>query len=291
MPPFALAAVSAAFSAASSILEKKILFRENAVAFTFAVSLFTLALSFPFFMFEWGTLSRAGLAVLFLKTALGAAAFLCVMQGIKRLEISGGLPLLVLTPILTAAACLFFLGERLSAKETAGMMITLAGTYFLQLAPGAGIAEPFKIFRKSDGYKYILAALLLFTVTSVLDKAVLKNFKVSPPAFMAFYHIFLAGITGVIFFLSGHKARELKATFSESGKLLLLLAVFTVIYRWTQIEAVKLAPVALVLSIKRTSVFFGAVIGGRLFHEHGLWRKGFATAVMLAGTFLLAGFG
>ena len=66
------------------------------------------------------------------------------------------------------------------------------------------------------------------------------------------------------------------------------VSICTVVYRYTQIEAVKIAPVALVLSLKRTSVFISTVVGGKLFHEQHLVRKGIATIILLSGAFFLA---
>jgi len=79
----------------------------------------------------------------------------------------------------------------------------------------------------------------------------------------------------------------LKSTFKNSWKPILLISLFTIIYRLTQIEAVKIGQVALVLALKRVSVFFAVVIGGRRIKEHYLLRKTIATLIMLAGAALV----
>ncbi len=66
-----------------------------------------------------------------------------------------------------------------------------------------------------------------------------------------------------------------------------MISVITIGYRYTQIEAVKIAPVALVLSIKRTSVFFASIFGGKIFSESYLLKKGIAIIIMLIGAYLL----
>lgn len=214
-------------------------------------------------------------------------SFLCVMYGIKNLEISGALPLLVLTPGLVALAAFLFLGAALTSWEIVGMLALLVGTYVLQLANKSDLLSPFKVFYYSKGHHYILAALIIFTVTSILDKLLLSGFKLPPNALIFFQHLFLA-FNFSVFAIIYRKGKPLIAkTFGSSWQYFIVLAIFTIIYRLTQMEAVKLGSVALVLSLKRISVFFAVVLGGTLFKEHYLLRKTLATLVMLAGAALV----
>ena len=282
-----LAFISALFSGTAAILEKKTLFKEKALSFATTLALFNLILAIPFFFFiDFNTLTLSGLLVLFLKSFLAAIAFLLVMLGIKNLELSSALPLLVLTPGLVAIFAFVFLGESLSQLEILGVVLLICGTYLLQLRKKQKIFDPFKSLFKTKGYIYILLALVTFTATSVLDKAILSNFKVPVNAFMGFQHLFLAiiFITMLIFTKEKYK---IKNSFKKSGKLIFVVSCITIIYRYTQILAVKIAPVALALSIKRTSVFFAVLIGGKLFKESSLLKKIIATAIMTIGTILV----
>jgi len=284
---YIIALTSAFFSASAAIFEKKILFKEKALAFSTTLAILNLLLAIPFFFFvDFSTLTTSGLIVLFIKSILGATAFLCVMIGIKNLELSNALPLLVLTPGLVALGAFIFLQESLTGLEIAGMFLLLSGTYVLQLKTRQKFLDPWKIFLKSKGHYYILGALILFTITSILDKAILKNFKVPVNAFMGFQHLFLA-IIFLSFIIFSGKTKQIKSPFKNSLKYIFFLAIITIIYRYTQILAVKQAPVALVLSIKRISVFFAVVIGGRLFKEHNLLKRAIATAIMIIGAVLI----
>ncbi|MCK5149401.1 EamA family transporter [Candidatus Pacearchaeota archaeon] len=284
---YTLALTSAFFSATAAILEKKILFKEKALSFSVTLALLNLIFAIPFFFFiDFSILTTSGLFVLFIKSILGALAFLCVMIGIKNLELSNALPLLVLTPGLVALGALIFLREFLGPLEILGMFLLLIGTYILQLKQNQKFLDPWKAFIKSKGHRYIVGALILFTITSILDKAILKNFKVPVNAFMGFQHLFLA-IIFLSFIIFSGKTKQIKSPFKNSLKYIVLLSVITIIYRYTQILAVKSAPVALVLSLKRISVFFAVIIGGRLFREHNLLKKIIATAIMVTGAILV----
>lgn len=285
---YSLALISAFFSAAAAFFEKKTLFREKALEFSIVLALFNVALSLPFLpTINFSALSSITLAVLYGKTILGMLSFLCVMHGLKNLEISGALPLLVLTPGIVAFAAFVLLGEALGRYEIVGLLFLLIGTYVLQILHGKDLLAPFKIFYNSRGHRYIVGALLLFTITSILDKILLKRYNLPPAAFLVFQHLFLALNFVLAGWMHRRKSFDLRPVFQRSWLPILLVSVFTICYRYSQIEAVKLGSVALVLALKRVSVFFAVVLGGSYFRDHFLLRKTIATCIMLVGAALV----
>ncbi len=284
---YIIALISAIFSAAAAVLEKKILIKENALPMAVLLSLFNLIIAVPFFFFvDYAAVSSLSLGVLFIKSLLAAAAFLCVMQAIKHLEISKALPMLVVTTGLVALFAFLILGESLKLVEIFGMVLLLAGTYILQLKGIEEAAEPARKMFSRKGNYYVLSALVIFTATSILDKALLKNFRLPLDALFAFQHLFFAVIFLVIAVLCSRNF-NLKKTINHSWKLIALLALLTITYRYSYIMAVKIAPVALVLSIKRISVFFAVLIGGFYFRDENLKRRLIATAAMIIGAIMI----
>ncbi|MFA5174446.1 MAG: EamA family transporter [Candidatus Pacearchaeota archaeon] len=284
---YIIAIGSALFSAFAAILEKKILFKEKALSFSVLLAIFNFIIAIPFFFFiSFQEVTISSLLVLFFKEILDAAAFLCIMITLKNMEISKALPLLVITPALVAIFSFIFLQEALTTIQISGMILILIGTYVLQTEKNQNLLNPWKAFFKNKSYYYILTALILFTITSVLDKSLLKNFKLPVNAFIGFQHLFLAIIFLGIILFSG-KSKQLKHTFKFSWQLIFLLGLITITYRYLQISAVKDAPVALVLSLKRTSVFFATLIGGTLFKDKNLLIRTIATAIMTLGAILI----
>lgn len=286
-----LAFISAALSAAAAVYEKKALFKIDALEFSFILSFFSLLFSLPFFAaFSFSDLSTASLLVLLIKTLLGAFAFWNVMLAIKNLEISAALPLIVLTPGLVGIFAYFLLGESLGNFEIVGILLLLLGTYLLEMnEKWKKIFDPFMIFIRSKNHHYIIFALLLFTATSLIDKVLVIDFKMPPTAFMALQHLFqFVFFLLIVLLLKGRASISIhKGIEKNIWKIILLIALFTILYRWTQIEAVKIAPVALVLSIKRTSTFFASVIGGTIFKEKNLLKRATATLIMIIGALLI----
>ena len=287
---FFLAFISALFSAAAAITEKKTLFSINALEFSFIVSVVTLLFSIPFFfVIRIESISFLSLAILFSKTILSAGAFLCVMLSIKNLEISEALPLLALSPGLVAVAGVIFINDYLTCIEWLGIVLMVIGAYILELRKGRGnIFEPFKALFNFSKYSYVFIALVLFTVTSLLDRVLLKDYNLPPYEFMAFQQLFYALIFTVIVLAN---RRNINLSINKTNKniffLIVLVSIFTVVYRYTQIEATKLAPVALVLSVKRLSVLMAVIFGGKLFVEENLLRRIIAVIIILAGATIL----
>jgi len=282
------AIISALFSAAAAITEKKTLFKENALVFSMVLAFFNLILSLPFFFFiDFSLISNSALIALFIKSILGALSFLLVMNGLKKLEISSSLPLLVLTPGITAVFAYFILNEKLAGLEIFGMLMLMLGTYFLQLKSKQRFMDPFLFSKQNKAYLYILGAVLIFTITSILDKTILGKYKMAPQAFLPIQHLFFAVNFSLFFVFSKQSKKAIYSTVQGSWKLILLVAIFTIIYRYSHILAIKAGSVALVLSIKRTSVFFATVIGGHYFNEQNLVRKSIATLLMIAGAIFI----
>ncbi|MBZ0199262.1 MAG: DMT family transporter [Ignavibacteriaceae bacterium] len=287
---FLLAFVSAVFSAAAAVFEKKALFKLNALRFSFLVSFITLLFSLPFFLeISFKQDAANSLLILFIKSLLSGGAFYFVMVSIKKLEISEALPLLALSPGIIAVIGFLFIGDDLVPMEWFGIFMMVAGTYILELKKDTkNFFAPLTALFFSKNYIPIISALILFTLSSLLDRILLRDFAVPPFTFMAFQQLFYA----LIFFSAVLlKNKEIKTSFTGLDKniilLLVLISVLTIVYRYTQIEATKLVPVALVISVKRLSVLMAVIIGGKLFNEKNLLKKIIAAVIILTGTILL----
>ncbi len=284
-----LALISAALSAAAAIFQKRILKDLDALDFSLLLSVFNVILSIPFLVnVNYGSLSIINLAVLYLKSILGCLAFLSVMLSIKNLDISKALPLLALTPGFVAVFAFIFIGDNLSFIQACAILLLIAGTYLLEVRKGGGLFDPFKVFIRSKNHHYVIYALLLFTVTSIIDRLLLHRYNLPPNAFLGFQHIFFAVNFFIIFLLYKRNIYTLAKTSTGSlWYLIILVSFLTVLYRFTEILAVRIAPVALVLSVKRISIFFAVIIGGRIFKEEKLLIKAIATAIIIIGVILI----
>jgi len=286
-----LALSSALLSAFAAILQKKSLNEINALNFTVIVSVFVAL--FSTFLIGKVDLSVSGsysILVLFGKSIINATAFLCILIALKNLEISRALPVLAASPMTVALLAFILLGESLSLTEVLGMVLIVLGTYVLELKKNENIIAPFRVFVESKYHRIILIALGLMSLSAILDKLLLTSFKLPPLTFLVMQNYFFLIIFLLYRFLSGLKNRNEKLFKGVSKNILIiivLIAIATIGYRWTQMEATKLGPVGLVIAVKRLSVLFAVVIGAKLFKEENYLRKVLATLTIVAGALLI----
>lgn len=138
------------------------------------------------------------------------------MNGLKRLEISSSLPLLVLTPGLVAIFAFLLLNEPLSFMDIAGMIMLLVGTYVLQIRKENSLLDPFRFARQNRAYLFITGAILLFTITSILDKALLSTYKLQPEAFLALQQFFYTIVFALIFLFRRKKNTDIKTQLQDT---------------------------------------------------------------------------
>ncbi len=286
---FAVAFISALLSAFAAITQKKVLFNLGALEFSFLLSIVNLVFSIPFFFFiDYNTINILNLSILFVKSIIGVAAFLCVMIALKNLEISNALPLLALTPGFVAVFAFLLLGESLKTIEVIGLIFLIAGTFILESKNLKEFVLPQNLLIKLKYHRFIILALFLFTASSILDKLLLIKLNLSPISLTAFQHIYFAVIFSTIYIIF-RKKEEVSHVNVQKNNLgwIALISVLTIGYRYTQIVAVSLASVALVLAIKRTSVFWATVIGGKLFNDKDLLKRSIAAILILVGAILI----
>lgn len=289
---FLLSFSSAVFSALAALMQKKVLFDMDPLEFSLKVT--GLSLIFSFMLLPWIDNMMPGREVIIIiavKSVLGAFAFYNVMLAIQNLELSRALPLLAATPALVAITAFVIIGDRITLVEAGGLFLIFFGSYILELRKGDGILSPFRAVANSKAHIYIFTALFIFTATSVADKYILTSYKTEPKIFLL-YQQFFAFLFFALFWVFNQKRKGISQDSKrKSGSgittIIVILGLVTFMYRYTQIEAVKLAPVALVLSVKRLSVLFATVAGGKFYNENFKIRRTIAAALIVAGTIFL----
>ncbi|MFH1195843.1 MAG: DMT family transporter [bacterium] len=286
---FIIALVSSFLSAFAAIAQKKVLFKQTPFEFSFHLSIVNLIFSIPFFFFiDYSTFTVSNLSILFVKSIIGVAAFLCIMTALKNMQISNALPLLALTPGFVALFAFLFLGESLKATDVIGLFALIAGTYILESKSLKEILFPLNVFLKSKYHHYILLALLLFTASSIMDKLLLVKMNLSPISLTAFQHLFFGLLFTAIYF--AYEKSKTNLAFEVNKKdigWIAVISVLTIGYRFTQVWAVGLSSVALVLAVKRTSVLWATIIGGKIFKDSNMLKKAIAVVFIILGAILI----
>jgi drug/metabolite transporter (DMT)-like permease len=292
MPWYGFGFSAAILAASAAILEKWLLKRMSVWQMSAWFSLATAFLVIPILAGYEGSLRslRPELyGVLLLKSVLEAVQFVSVMMGIRRLGISTTVPLMALSPGFVALAATLVIGDALTLPQWGGLLLMVAGMYLVQLEGDSAWWRPFfRLFTDRDQW-VILVALTASVAVALLDKTILSGYRISPRLFITVQQWILAALFLVT--LAARSALGRERPLPWNGKVALglaALAVVTVGYRYLQMRGVMLAPVALVLAVRRTAVVMAALVGGSLFHERGFLRRSLAAAILAGGAIVLS---
>lgn len=285
---FILATCSALLSAVSAVLQKRILRTLDAVEFSFSVSLTIVVLSsFIPITTDLTSVAPNALAIIVGKSILGASAFLLVMMSLRNGPISSALPLLGLTPAATALISYLITGEGIRPLEWAGIGLMFTGAVLLDKGPGNVFMTPWKTILASKQYYYALGAVALFAFSSVFDKILVSGLHIKPLSVLFYQHLIYTILFFSVLVLRRYPYTHTMRRSAGEWKLIAAVAVLTLAYRFTQLEATVLAPVALVLAVKRSSILYASFFGGKMFSEERLKHKLIAAALIVAAGFMI----
>ncbi len=285
---FVYALLCAVFLSAASLIEKRVLRNTHAIDYSATLAVANLFISLPFIFFiDFSKVSFQALLLIFITAFFASMAFYLVAKAVRHLEISTVSPLLALSPGTTSILAFFVLGEALSAQNITGIVFMIIGSYVLGMDPKNGLLEPLKVFIRSKYIHFIFLSLLLYSVGAVLDRAIVSVFEVPVVVYIFFVHLF----TSVLYlpissFFNGSVGGVIR-TLRTSGSDVFFASIFTVGYRFFQMEAIQLVSVGLVSAIKRSSTFITTMVGGELFHEKNLARKMFASIIIIGGVLFI----
>ncbi len=285
---FTLATCSALLSAASAILQKKILCSLDALEFSFSVSLSVVILSlFIPFTTDIFVIPPQALAIIIGKSILGASAFLLVMLSLRHNQISSALPLLGLTPAVTAVVSLLIIGEGIHPTEWIGICLMIVGVYMLDKNPEGMFFQPFRTMLFSKKYYYAFGAVGLFAFSSVFDKMLVTGLRIAPLLVLFYQHLVYSILFFIVLLVRRYPPARIFHKSAVQWPLIAAAAALTLAYRFTQLEATALAPVALVLAVKRTSILYASFFGGKIFSEERLGSKLIGAMLIVAAGFLI----
>jgi len=284
--------LSALFSALCAILQKKALFKIGAFDLSFALYFFE-AFIFLAAAIIFGTtfagISNNALGFIFVKAVLNVTSFVLIMNGMKRLELSAGLPLMLLSPAIVAIAAYLLLGEMLTVKESGGIVMILIGAYLLEFKSPSEMLLPFKKIITHRGYFFMFSAVAIITGSVLLNRYILVAKGIKPLAFASIEHLMALPIIFIAALLFKRPLFQLKASFKSMPFIIFAAAFGTVLYRLFEVMATAQANVALVVALKRLSVVMAVIIGGKLFKEENRAKRIAATVIMFIGAALVAG--
>lgn len=295
---YAYALLAAVGISLLSLIQKRVLREEHSLEYAMLFSVMKVFIFLPLFwsQIRWG-ITPSQFWLLVGGAALGSTAFLLIVKAIKRLEISTVTPLLALEPGLVTLLAVPLLRETIGSMALLGLVFMLVGTYYLELqheqtgwwqqAAGSRwrLFQPLTSILKRDGGWYALLGLLAFTVSALFARRVLV--QIPTTTYLAYDFTLVAVIYLFIFFGQRRRIQIMHRGHGHIWFFIFVLAVLHISQSAAQATAMRLAPIGLVITVKRISVLVDVTIGGRLFHEHRLKQKLLAAMMMVLGAYLI----
>jgi len=241
----------------------------------------------PLLVWHWAPVPWAFWGWLAVLVPLEITAMWLYMRAISLAPLSQTLPYLAFTPVMTMATGYVLLGERVSLRGAAGVVLIAAGAYLLnirQVRNGGRYAllQPFRAMLVATGPRLMLLVAFLYSITSVLGKGALQY--VSPGFFGPLYFVALGLVVSVPYLIQQGGSGVL----GHRPLALLLVGGLMAVMVYTHFLALQQVEVAYMISVKRTSLLFAILLGAWLFAERDLPLNLLAGCLMVLGVALIA---
>ncbi len=285
---FWYALLSAVTSAISVTLNKKALAKVNASL----VSWTLFAFSLPFLIYPSIKDGMPKLNAYFWLATLGSVvcfgyAKTLALKSLKGSLMSEVVPLAFFSVLFQYVFGLIFFAEEIKLVPIMGLILIVIGGYVLKVEEvKEGFLKPFQVLVTNRNAFMYLGAMILMTVSSVMDKTAMNNME---PLNQSFYlllgNIVITVMIGL--YMSKKDFEWIGAVKSNFWVLFVSALAYTIVSLAYLYGITTGGALALVSGVKKLEVFFVLLIGLLLFGDKpkaGVW---IGSLIMLAGVFLI----
>jgi drug/metabolite transporter (DMT)-like permease len=209
-------------------------------------------------------------------------------RAIRESPLSQTLPYMAFTPVIAVLTGWVLLGETVSTRGLAGILLVAAGAWGLNLEHAGWHPRtwllPFRAMLVQRGARLMLGVAAIYAVTAALGKGAVGY--MDGAAFGALYFIVL-GLCAFLYY--GLRAPGAVAGALRAGPPAWLVAGLLAFMVITHFLALAQAGTAYMIAVKRTSVLFGILLGAWVFREERLRQHLGAALLMVMGVALIVG--
>jgi len=215
--------------------------------------------------------------------SLNVITSILYMKAIKISPLSLTIPMIALTPMFLLLTSPLIAGEFPSSFGIIGIFLIVLGAYTLNVQKvSKGFLSPFKALKKEKGPIIMLCVAFIYSITANMDKVAIQHS--SPFFFLIVANIFLSSI---LFPIVLFKSRKNLHQISPNIKSLVPIGLFSALTLIFQFNALVLAIVPYVISIKRTSIIFSSLYGFFIFKEKHMRERLSGAIIMVLGILLI----
>jgi drug/metabolite transporter (DMT)-like permease len=282
---FLLAILTAIAESFKDVTSKRILKEVDEYIVVWSLFVFTLPILLPLLFFiKIPTLGNQFWSALWVDGSLNVVAMILYIKAINRADLSLTVPLVAFTPLFLLITSPIIVQEYPTAQDIVGILTIVTGSYILNLREkNKGYLAPLQALWNHTSSRLMLAVALIWSVSAAIDKVGVQN---SSPIIwsISIYSFIALGISPIMLYKSKHNLKQIKSNLP----MLMTASFFMGIGILLQMQAIKIALVAQVISIKRISTLITVFLGHFLFHEPGLKERAAGAAIMILGVVLIA---
>lgn len=217
-----------------------------------------------------------------IKSSIVVSSWVLSFFALKHLPITIVAPIRATGPLWTLMGALVIFHERLNVYQWIGILITLC---FFYLFSTAGKLEGIE-FRRNKWIFFIIAGTIFGAASGLYDKFILQRIdRVAVQAWFSIYQVVIL----LPFVLLNEKIRKRKNIHFQWRWAIPFIGIFLVIADYLYFYALSNedALISVISALRRGSVLVAFAIGGLLFKEQNLKKKGLFLLGILAGILLI----
>jgi uncharacterized membrane protein len=257
----------------------------------YSLAFFAMALSALFLLpiALWQGIPPIGKNFLYLVVLSGVSisiAQLLILKGLKHSDLSLCSPMLTFSPAILLITSPLIIGEYPNLLGVCGVLLIVIGAYLLNISKfREGILSPFRHLARDKGPRYFLIVAVIFGISANFDKLGVNS---SSPSFWVLSVNSLSAFILLIILLTRKNLKQSMRKTIGMGRYVIILGIINMIMLMLQMNAVKLAQVPYVISVKRSSAIFGVIFGALFFKEKGFRERMLGVSIMVIGVMLIA---
>ena len=217
-----------------------------------------------------------------LKSCIVVSSWVLSFFALKHLPITIVTPIRATGPLWTLIGALIIFKEQLNTYQWIGILLTL---FFFYLFSTAGKLEGIH-FKKNKWVFFIIGATILGAISGLYDKYILTRIdRIAVQAWFSFYQVLVL----LPFVLLNEKIRKRKNIRFEWRWTIPFIGIFLVIADYFYFYALSNedALISVISALRRGSVLVTFLVGGLLFREKNLKKKGLYLLGILTGIVLI----
>jgi drug/metabolite transporter (DMT)-like permease len=210
---------------------------------------------------------------------LNVVASIYYVQALRDAPLSLSLPILKLSPVFLLVTGPLINHEPITLFGMVGVLLTVVGTYTMNFSKiSSGLMAPLTELWRNVGMRKMLGVALLWGISSPFDKEGIR--ASSPTTYLVVCSLLSIILTLIIGIAIEGRSRLFD---KRAARMLIPRGLCGGIVLLLQMHAFVLAPVAYVISVKRTSTLFGLLWGRLIFHEQHMLERTIGALITFVG--------